>query len=163
MNFIEYINSWSRAEVLQGKIMISIGLLFLTTFIAISRGEHELLRGTLLPLGLLITILIGYGGYILYSRPAHAKESIALYQTAQVEAIQQERAKHINDNKAGKTLMKFVYPSLILLATLALSFIPAPFYKGMALGFIALFVSTFIIDNGFVTRSDSFISFLDTL
>lgn len=40
---------------------------------------------------------------------------------------------------------------------------PSQYVKGMAIGFVILFASTYIIDNGFVTRSDAFLSFLDTL
>ena len=111
----------------------------------------------------LVIILVGYGGYILSNRPAHAKESIALYQKSAKEAIVKERAKHINDNKAGKTLMKYVYPSLMLLSVVCLFTLASLYYKGMALGVILLSISAYIIDNGFVTRSDAFIAFLEKL
>ncbi|MEL6256307.1 MAG: hypothetical protein AAFR87_30165 [Bacteroidota bacterium] len=163
MDFIEYTNSWVKSEVTQGRIMIGIGLLLLFVAYSIFRSQNDLLKGALIPLSLLLLVLIGYGGYILTSRPAHAKESIALYESAKSEAIEKEKEKHINDNKAGKTLMKFVYPGLMLLSVIALFFVSAPYYKGMSLGFILLFVSTYIMDNGFVSRSDSFLSFLDSL
>ena len=163
MNFIEYINTWAKSEVTHGRIMIGIGILLLLTFYTIFRSQNELLKGALIPLGLLVVILIGYGGYILYSRPAHAKSSIASYQSAETEAIAQEKEKHINDNKAGKTLIRFVYPGLMLLSVVALFLVSTPYYKGMALGFILLFVSTYIMDSGFVSRSDAFLDFLETL
>jgi len=161
MDFIAYTNAWVKSEVTQGRIMIGILLLFV--LYSIFRGQNELLKGTLIPMSLLILVLIGYGGYILYSRPAHAKESIAHYQSAKTEAIAKEKEKHINDNKAGKTLMRWVYPGLMLLSTVALFFLSSPAYKGMALGFILLFVATYIMDNGFVSRSDAFLQFLDGL
>jgi len=163
MDFITYTNSWVKSEVTQGRIMIGVGVLLLFALYGIFRSENELLKGTVIPLGLLLAVLIGYGGYILYSRPAHAKESIAQYQKEQTIAIEQERTKHINDNKAGKTLMRFVYPLLMIVSALALFILPSPYYKGMAVGFVLLFVSTYIIDYGFVSRSDAFLSFLDTL
>ena len=163
MDFIEYMNNWVKSEVTQGRIMVGIGVLLLVALFFIFRGQHELLKGAMIPLGLLTVVLIGYGGYILYSRPAHAKTSIALYQESKVEAIEKEKEKHINDNKAGKTLMKFVYPGLMILSAIALFFIPSPYFKGLALGFVVLFASTFVIDYGFVSRSDAFIAFLDTL
>lgn len=163
MDFIEYANNWAKSEVTQARIMIGIGVLLLVSFIAIIKNQNELLRGTLIPLGLLLTVLIGYGVYILYSRPAHVKQSISFYQQSEKEAISKEQAKHINDNKAGKILMKYVYPSLLLLSVLALILLKTPYYKGMALGFALLFISTYIIDYGFVSRSDAFLSFLSTL
>ena len=159
MEFIEYTNAWAKSEVLQGKIMIGIGIFLSIAFIAIFRSENLLLRGVLIPLGLLLAILLGYGSFMLYSRPAHAKEIVGLYQKSSKEAIKQETAKHINDNKAGKILIR-IYPILILVSVIAFIFVSASYYKGMTLGFVLLFASMFVIDNGFVARSDAFLSFL---
>ena len=163
MDFIEYANNWSKSEVTQAKIMIGIGVLLTVAFIGIIRSENEFLRGALTPIGLLLIILLGYGSYILYSRPAHVKESIALYQQSEKEAIAKEQTKHINDNKAGKMLMKYVYPSLLILSVSALIILKTPYYKGLAIGFALLFIATYIIDYGFVSRSDDFLSFLSEL
>ena len=162
MDFIEYINTWAKNEVLQGRIMISIGMILLVAFISITRNENELMKGSLIPLGLLLVILLGYGSFILYSRPTHAKESIALYKESKEEAITQEKTKHINDNKAGKILLR-VYPILMLVSIIALFFVSTPYYKGMAVGFAILFISIFIIDSGFVSRSNSFLEFLERI
>lgn len=163
MEFVEYTNNWVKSEVTQGRIMIGIGVLLLVVCYTIFRSHNELLRGALIPLGLLLLVLIGYGSYILSSRPAHAKESIARYENSKEEAIEAEKAKHINDNKAGKTLLKYVYPALMILSAIFLLILSSPYYKGMALGFVLLFVSTYVMDNGFVTRSDQFIQFLNNL
>ena len=161
MEFINYINAWVKSEVLQGRIMIGIGVLFLIAFIFIIRSENELLRGALIPMGLIIAVLIGYGGFILYSRPAHAKESIAMYKSNPQEAVVREMAKHTNDNKAGVPLTKYVYPALLMLSAFALFFALSPYYKGMAIGFGLLFITAFIMDSGFVSRSEAFLMFLN--
>lgn len=161
MDFIEQTNLWVKSEVLQGRIMVGLGVLLLIVFIAIFKSQNELLKGTLIPFSLLLLVLIGYGSYILYSRPAFANESIAQFETSKEQAIAQARAKHINDNKAGDTLIKYVYPTFMLIAVIALFIIGAPFYKGLALGAILLFVATYIIDTGFVSRSNAFIAFLN--
>jgi len=163
MNFTEYTNTWAKSEVTQGRIMIGIGILLVVVFYFIFRSQNELLKGTLIPLGLLILLLIGYGGVIMNSRPAHAKESISIYEKSKAEAVEKEKTKHINDNKSGKMLLKYVYPILILLSVIGLFFIPSQHYKGMALGFILLFVSTYIMDNGFVSRSEAFLIFLNNI
>jgi len=163
MDFIEYTNTWAKNEVTQGRIMIGIGGLLLFALYSIFYSQNELLKGSLIPLGLLLIVLVGYGGYIFYSRPAHAKKSTALYQKSKEEAIEKEKAKHINDNKVGKTLLKYVYPIMIILSAIAWFFVSTQYYKGMALGFVLLFISTYIIDTGFVSRSDAFLSFLDNL
>ena len=162
MDFIEYTNAWANKEVRQGRIMIGLGFLTLLAFYFSFQNENHWLRGAVIPLGLLLVVLIGYGGYILYSRPAHARASIARFQNSKEDAIEKEKAKHINDNKSGKMLLRYVYPGLMLISVLVSLLIPDPYYKGMAVGFILLFASTYIMDNGFVTRSDAFLSFLDS-
>ncbi len=162
MDFIEHTNNWAKSEVTQARIMIGIGVLLLVAFIGIIKNQNELLRGAIIPMGLLLVILLGYGGYVLYSRPAHVKESITFYKQSEKEAIVKEQTKHINDNKAGKTLLK-IYPILMLVSIIALLFASNPYYKGMAIGFALLFIATYVIDSGFVSRSDSFLSFLSEL
>ncbi|NND09202.1 MAG: hypothetical protein HKN87_22755 [Saprospiraceae bacterium] len=163
MDFIEYTSTWVKSEVAQGRIMIGAGIILILVFYNIFRSQHELLKGTLIPISLLIIILIGYGGYILQSRPGHATESIELYSRAKAQAIEKEKLKHINDNKVGETLLRFAYPILMMVAVLILFITPNPYYKGMAFGFVLLFVSAYIIDHGFVSRSSAFLSFLDAI
>lgn len=163
MDFTTYLNAWLKSEITQGRIMIGLGILGLVALYGILRSQHELLRGTIVPFSLLLLVLIGYGSYILVSRPAHARASTARYEAAPSEAIATERAKHVNDNRAGKTLLRYVYPLLILLGGGALLFLGSPHYRGVAIGVIFLAAAAYVIDYGFVSRSDAFIAFLDTL
>jgi hypothetical protein len=162
MNFTEYLNEWVQAEVLQGKIMVGVGLILIPVLWAILKGEHQLLKGALIPLALLLVVLIGYGGYILYSRPAHGAQSTQQFELDREQALKLEKAKHINDNKAGNTLLK-IYPILMLISILPLLFAVPVYYKGMGLGFTFLFMAIFIIDYGFVSRSNAFMAYIDTL
>jgi hypothetical protein len=162
MEFTDYTSAWAKSEVLQGRIMIGIGIFLSIVFVAILRSDNALLRGSIIPLSLLLALLLGYGSYMLYSRPAHAKEIIRLHQKFPDKAIKHEKAKHINDNKTGKVLMR-VYPLLMLVSIGALILASAPHYKGMAVGFALLFIAMFLIDNGFVSRSERFLSFLKEL
>jgi len=160
MDYIEYANNWAKSEVEQGHIMIGAGVVLLVLVFWMMKGENDLFKGMLIPLGLLTVVLIVYGGVIIYGRPAHAKQNIELYMQSKSKAIEKERAKHINDNKAGNTLMKFVYPGFIILSALMLFFVTSTYYRGMAIGFIVLFAATYVMDNGFVTRSNKYIEFL---
>jgi hypothetical protein len=160
MEFADYTNAWVKSEVLQGRTMI--GIILSVVFVAVLRSDNALLKGSIIPLSLLLAMMLGYGSYMLYSRPAHAKEIIRLYQKSPDEAIKQAKAKHINDNKTGKVLIR-VYPLLMLFSIGALNFASAPHYKGMALGFALLFIAMFLTDIGFVSRSDAFLSFLTAL
>lgn len=162
MKFPDYINDWVKREVIQGRIMVGIGICLCIVFIAILRSDNAILKGSIIPLSLLLGILLGYGIYILYSRPAHAREIIRLYKKSPAEAVKQEMVKHINDNKTGKVLVR-VYPVLMLISVVAFMVVSTPYYKGMAVGFTILFISMFLIDTGFVSRSDAFLSFLKEL
>lgn len=163
MDFATHMQTWVKSEVLQGRVMIIIGLLVLIACIGILRAQNELLRGALIPLGILVVLMIGYGGYIMSSRPAHAKESLAKYDQSEAEALLAERAKHVQDNAFGKTLTRYVYPSLVILSVILLMLLGSPYYKGMAWGFALLFIAAYAMDSGFVSRSDAFIAFLDGL
>ena len=163
MNFINFANTWSASEVLQGKIMLGLGIALLPTLFFIWRSQHLLLKGMLPPLVLLLSVLIGYGSYIIKSRPLHVKNSLSKFENSRIEAIKLEKEKHINDNKAGKKLITYVYPAMIAFGLIAVIFLSSFYWKGMALGFILLAVSTYIIDYGFVSRSDAFIEFLSSI
>lgn len=162
MDFIQQLQLWEKSELLQGKIMMGVGVMLLVSAVAIFRSHNEFLRGTLIPLTLLLAVLIGYGAYILQSRPAHVAQSVTLYQQSPQEAVEKEIKKHSSDNKAGNTLLK-IYPILAILALLGLMFAPSLYLKGLALGFALLFLSTYLIDNGFVTRSDVVLNTLTQL
>lgn len=84
-----------------------------------------------------------------------------MYQESKADGVAKEQTKHINDNKAGKTLMR-IYPILMIAAIATLFFRFTPYFKGMAVGFAVLFMSFYLIDNGFVSRSDAFLDFLKT-
>lgn len=153
MTFHQILQVWLKGELLQGKLMIIVGVLLFIAAIAIYRSHSELLRGSLLPLGFLVVTLIGYGGFILQSRTLHVAQSQALYESSSAEAIAKELKKHNSDNNIGKTLLK-IYPILVIGSMIALVLVQGGFYKGMALGFALVFISAFIIDYGFVSRSE---------
>jgi hypothetical protein len=52
---------------------------------------------------------------------------------------------------------------MILASVMVLLFFKNPHYQGMALGIIVLSVAMYIIDYGFVSRSDAFLEFLSKL
>lgn len=162
MDFIEQLNGWNKGEIVQARTMMAIGALFVIAFLGILKSEVPFMKGALMPVGLIVLLLIGYGGYILYSRPLHAKESIELYQKSQEEAVAKELLKHTKDNRAGKTLIK-IYPVLAIISLLILMLISNQYFKGMAMGFTFLFLITHIMDHGFIRRSDTVIEFLSKL
>ncbi len=163
MAFSDHLQTWLKGELTQGKIMIGMGILVLIAFIAILKSHNQLLRGSLIPMGLIILILIGYGGYILQSRTAHVQNTLALYQQEPKEAIKKEIEKHTNDNKIGKPNLQYFIPTALVLLGLSLFFIKSPYYQGMVLGFILLFVINYVLDYGFVSRSETVLKYLEKI
>ncbi|MCP4521393.1 MAG: hypothetical protein GY827_06840 [Cytophagales bacterium] len=146
MDFIKYTTEWVKGEVFQGKIMIGIGILLLVGAIAIFKSEHEVLRGTLIPLGLIIIALLGYGGFQIAGRPAHIDKVNTIYQQNPKEAIEQEYNKAMKDNKAYSTL-KPVWAGLIILSVILYFIFSSYYFKGLAIGGVALFLSLLILDT----------------
>lgn len=161
INFTEHIHNWAKAEVLQGKIMIVVGVLFLIALLSILKSQHQLLRGASIPFSIIVTILIGYGSYVIHSRTMHIKERLALFQKSQQEAIVKEKNKHAKEYKMGKIFMK-TYPILVIITMVALLFLNSTYYQGWCIGMAILSIIAFIVDYGFVSRSSTFLSFLNT-
>jgi hypothetical protein len=159
MDFIQQLNTWAKGDAFQGKLMIGTGIIILIIFITFFRSKSELLQGMLIPLGLMFVVLLGYGSYILFSRPAHVNTMQVLYEKNPKEALQIETVKQEIDYKSCKTLIK-VYPILMLVGVIALIFIPSPYFKGLALGFVLLFITAYFIDSGFASRSLPFLQLL---
>lgn len=163
MDFIDYTIHWAKAEIAQGRLMILTGIIFSFITYAAYNSPTSFYRGTFIPLLLLLFILIGYGAYIMYSRPIHAEETIALFEVNPSSAIDLEKIKHASDNNLGNLLLRFVYPTFIIGACLLLLFIKDPYLKGLAIGLVLLFTTTYFIDSGFVHRSDKFLLYLQSI
>lgn len=146
MNMLDYTNAWVKGEVFQGKIMLVIGVILLIAAIAIFRSDNTLLRGTLIPLGLMLLIFFGYGGLQTFSRPAHINKVTEVYNENPDKAIEQEVVKAKKDNKLYRNL-KMVWVILIALAAILYIFVSTDYFKGLSIGLVALFLTTLTVDS----------------
>lgn len=146
MNLIAHTKEWVNGEVLQGKIMLIIGVLVLVAFIAIIRSQQEFLRGLLIPMGLMLVVFVGYGGFQFFVRPAHLLKVERVFQQNPQNAQSMEYEKAVKDDKAYSTAKK-VWPALIVLAAICYFMISKDYFKGMSAGFIGLFLITLIVDS----------------
>lgn len=124
--------------------MLIAGLLVLIAGIAVLRSNHEVLRGTLVPIVLMLVMLFGYGGFLTFGRPAHTQKVITAMSENPREAVVVEDAKAQKDNKAY-TLLKKVWPILIVLAAL-LFFAAKPYLKGLSIGLVLMFCTVLVVD-----------------
>lgn len=162
MEIIKHTTEWVNGEVLQGKIMVGIAVLLLVAWIAIFKSQHEMLRGALIPLGLMVVALGGYGSYQVVSRPNHVAKVQELAQSNPLEALQAEEAKAAKDHKAYSNL-KIVWMALIVVSVILNFLWKADFSKGLGMGLIALFLTLLALDSTLHHRLQHYMSALSQL
>ncbi len=146
MELLKYTSEWVEGEIFQGKIMLTIGLLILIGGIAIIKSNHELLQGALIPLGLMLMIFLGYGGYQTFGRQSQITKVTAVYEESPEKALKQEYDKALKGDKTFKTL-KIVWSVLIVLSVIVYFIFSKDYFKGLAIGLMALFLTTLIVDS----------------
>ena len=146
MNIIQHTEEWVKGEVFQGKIMLAIGILLSIAFFTIIKGQNDLLKGTLIPLGFMLVILFGYGGFQTYKRPAHLQKVKEVYQQNPQKAINAEYEKAIKDHN-NYSMLKRVWTVLIVLSAIGFFLFSKEYFKGLSIGLIALFLTTLIVDS----------------
>lgn len=146
MDLIKHTAEWASGDALQGKIMLGLGVLMLVLAFLILRSDHQMLRGMLIPIGLISAIGLAYGGFLTFSRPTHVLKVTELYQKDAKAAVTQELAKAENDHKTYSALLK-VWPVLIAISALLLLFITKEYYRGLLLGLVGLFFIGLLLDT----------------
>lgn len=144
-DLITHTTQWAKGDLLQGRIMFAIGLLLLIAAIAILRSNHDFLKGTLIPLGLLLIVLVGYGGFLAFTRGGHIQKVETLAQSSPAEAVKTELEKANRDHKAY-SMAKKIWPVLIILVAGLYYVLPTDFLKGLSVGFIGLFLALIFVD-----------------
>ncbi|MCB9185251.1 MAG: hypothetical protein H6601_00730 [Flavobacteriales bacterium] len=162
MNLIDHTTTWVNGEVLQGKIMLGLGILLLLGSIAIFKSDHELLKGSLIPLALLTAMLCGYGGFQIFGRPPHIQAISEIYSQNPKAAIEKEITKAEKDDGIYG-MAKKVWIVLLVIAAIASLFIVSDFYRGLTLGFMVLFLAMLIIDTTLHHRLQAYLEALKQL
>src|SRR5262245_6527795 len=98
MNPAQHLHAWVAGEGAQGRVMLAAGLLLSLAFILILKSENVLLRGTLVPLAVLVAMNLGYGG-VLTARPSTSLKTEAAYRQEPTQTLQRELDKARADEK----------------------------------------------------------------
>ena len=162
MDLIQYTSVWAKGDLLQGRIMLSVGILFLIAAVTIITNSHALLKGTLIPMGLAVLILVVYGGFLAFSRSGHLEKTRAVYEENQEQAIQQEYIKAIADNK-NYTTLKPIWIGLIIISAILFFVFKTDYLKGLSLGLIGLFFIALIVDSLLHYRLKPYLEILNQL
>ncbi|MBK8580729.1 MAG: hypothetical protein IPL86_02460 [Flavobacteriales bacterium] len=128
---IEHTNTWAQGDVAQGKLMLIAGAIVLLATILAWKNGGEMLKGMLVPLGLLVFIAAGYGGFMQVNRPAHATALAERYQQDPEGSRTAEIARVENDCKNYR-MMNFIWSTFCIAGSRwSFSLVPA---RGKALG-----------------------------
>lgn len=146
MDFIEQANTWAQGDAILGRIMMAIGIAALVSLIFIIRGDQAILKGMVIPLSLITLLGLGYGGFLGFSRIGHAEKAAALYQSNPDQAVSQELKKAERDN-GNYTMIKKVWPALIVICALLLFYFKGDYSRGLLIGLLLLFVFGMMLDT----------------
>ena len=146
MELIKHTTNWVNGEVFQGKIMLALGVTVGFLAFLIIRNNNEILKGMLIPLGLITLILIGYGTMQVIVRPKHIPKVEEMYQTNPQKALETELNKAIKDDKTYSMVPYFWFAG-IAIAGFMFFFTSQYYYKGLSIGLIGLFLTMLILDS----------------
>jgi len=152
VDFTENLRSWLAGETFQGRTMLAFGVVAIGALVLVLRSQEPLLRGMLVPLCLLLALLLGYGGLVAFGRSARVEKVVSAYAEKPEETIAAEISKHEKDLNFCE-LLKKIYPVLIILAAVMVLLAPTPYWKGLGVGLVLLFLATYLVDTGFALRS----------
>lgn len=148
---LQHTAKWVSGEVVQGKVMLAVGILLLLACVFLWQSASALHRGVAIPLAIVMLVNLGYGGYILKARPALLAETEQVSQEDVTTAIDSEKERAANEIKAYASL-KYVWIGLAIVSGLSLFFFTPSFVYGIALGMLILAVSGMTIDSFLMNR-----------
>ena len=146
MDFLKQLKIWANGDALQGKIMATAAILTGLVLIFILNNDQVFLNGMIIPLSLLLIANLGYGSFLLFSRPKHLITTQNLYKENSKEAIKKELEKAMNDHKAY-SILQYVWIGLMIVSVVLWFVLSGEYYKGLSIGLIIMSIGGFLIDT----------------
>ena len=146
MELIKHTTQWVNGEVFQGKTMLALAVIVGLLAFFIIRNNNEILKGMLIPMGLIMLILIGYGSMQIIVRPKHIPKVEEMYKSNPKQALETELNKAIKDDKTYSMAPYFWFAG-IAIAGFIFFFTSQYYYKGLSIGLIGLFLTMLILDS----------------
>lgn len=161
MDFLLQLQHFTKGDIQQGKWMIGIAVVILLPLaFLLFKNNFPLQKGMAVPFCLLFTINLGYGGYVLYSKPKHLKQTEKQFQLTPKTTLDLEVQKAEADNKSYRTL-KYVWGICAIIFIALYFLLSKEFYKGLCIGFVGLFFGFLIIDSFFHQRLEIYLDALN--
>ncbi|MEX1132983.1 MAG: hypothetical protein WEC15_07150 [Flavobacteriales bacterium] len=153
---IEQVTKWANGDVAQGKVMLFVGAIVLVAAILAWKNGGEMLRGMLIPLGLIVFINVGYGGFMQRQRPGIVKQVSERYAVDPVSAQADEVARIEKDCRTY-AMMNFIWSAFFIVGITLVFMAGANTWKGLGLGFIVLSAAGFVLDNFLHERAEVYL------
>jgi hypothetical protein len=147
MDFVENLQTWVKGDITQGKWMIGIAILIILPIcVLFTKTSNSFQKGMLIPLGLLFLMNVGYGGYLLFSKPKHLEQTEKSFQLKSQETIENEIAKIKADDKSY-IMTKYIWGGLLFLSVVCSFILKKDYFQGLSLGLIVMFFGMLLIDT----------------
>lgn len=161
MDFIQQLQIWVKGDVTQGKMMLGTAIvLLLPVLIGIIRSSNALLQGMLIPAALLLVMNLGYGSYLLLSKPKALVQIETQFREDPEETMKHELAKAKKEDKSYG-LSKSIWAVLMVISVVLYFVFTKNYYKGLALGLIGMFFGMLIIDALLHERAKQYLTKLN--
>ncbi len=162
MELLKYTRAWVKGEVRQGKIMLLLGAFLLILENYIVKSNNDFLKGLIIPVGLIISILVGYGLMQIIVRPKHHTKVARDIEKASVLIFNKEHSKAIKDDKIFKLLKKMWVLSGAVSIGLYIIFSEL-YYQGLSIGLMGLFLTLYILDSTLHHRLKKYLKGMESL
>lgn len=161
MDFITHLQTWTKGDITQGKWMIGMAIfILLPTAIFLIKSSHSLQRGMLIPVSLLFLMNVGYGGYLLFSKPKYEEERANQFQTNAEETIKNEIAKIKADDRSY-TMAKYIWAGLLIVSVVCFFIFKKEYFQGLSLGLVVMFLGMLLIDTFLHNRLKLYLNFIE--
>ena len=161
MDILHQLQLWAKGDATQGKVMLIAGVILAIAVILMIMNGNTMQKGMLIPLGLLLILNFGYGGFLTLTRTDHAKKVEELHAANAQEAVSQELAKAEKDSKTYG-LVKPVWGGLMVVGVAMFFFFSGDYWKGLSLGILVLCTAGLIIDTFLHHRLEPYLEALRT-
>lgn len=152
MDFLQQLQNFTKGDMQQGKWMIGLAVVILLPLaFLLFKNSLSLQKGMSIPFFLLFIINVGYGGYVLYSKPKHLAETEQQFQANPPQTLDSELQKVKADDKSY-SILKYVWGACAVIFIAIYFIISKDYYKGLSLGFAGLFFGFLLIDSFFHQR-----------
>ena len=145
MELLQHIQEWVKGELAQAKIMITIGIIILVAIFYIYKSSNAIVNGTLIPVGLIIIALLGYGSFMFHDRNKRLSLIQKEYEQTSSISFDTEKTK-IEEGIASCKITIRVWYALIVIGIGLFFFFTQPYYRGIGIGIALLGITLLLVD-----------------